>query len=243
MSSTLLSVDNLSVRYGRLQALDDVSFTIPEGSVLAIVGANGAGKSSLGRALSGLVTPAAGRICVQGIDITAWPADRIRRAGVAYLPEGRGVFPTLTVIDNLRMGVRWMKSKADRQASITRSFDLFPILQNRRAQKAGTLSGGEQQMLSLARSFAVLPSLLIADELSLGLAPMMVDVVFEQLEWVHHQKATIIVIEQFIHRALQFADDLMILNRGSIVWQGPTGSISHQEIVDRYMGEAANERK
>jgi branched-chain amino acid transport system ATP-binding protein len=234
----ILKLEEVSVAYGQLVALNAISVELHEGSALAVVGANGAGKSSLGRALAGLVRASSGRILMDSCDISHWSADRIRRNGLTYLPEGRGVFPTLTVMENLRVVVRWVKSREERQESIERMLELFPVLKDRCGQRAGTLSGGEQQMLSLARGLAVTPRILIADELSLGLAPKIVDVVFEQLELARQLNVTVIVIEQFIHRALDFADDLMILNQGSVVWHGPVDSISHKEIVHRYMGEA-----
>jgi branched-chain amino acid transport system ATP-binding protein len=235
-ASPLLVVDDLHVWYGVIPALFGASLTVPKGSVLAVLGANGAGKSTLARALSGLVPAHSGKIGFNGEDITGWPAHRVRRAGLTYLPEGRGIFPGLSVLDNLRMGVRRVGDKGDRDAAIGRAFDLFPVLSQRRRQQAGSLSGGEQQMLSLARGLAVSPALVVADEMSLGLAPKMVDLVFESLDRARQTGVTIIMIEQFVHRALAAADSCIILQRGVVAWTGPAGE-AKAEVLDRYLGE------
>src|SRR4051794_19653097 len=167
--SALLSVDELDVRYGSVQALFDVSIDVPEGSVVAVLGANGAGKSTLARAVSGLVPSSAGRITFAGQDITKAKPHDIRRAGLVHIPEGRGIFPGLSVQENIRMAVRRVGTPDQRRSAIDHAYDLFPRLAERRSQRAGTLSGGEQQMLALARALAVPPKLIIADEMSLGL--------------------------------------------------------------------------
>ena len=233
----ILVARGVHVHYGLSRALADVSLELPEGSSLAVVGANGAGKSSLARALSGLVTPVAGEVHFAGQDVTGWAPEKIRRLGLAYIPEGRGVFPTLSVFDNLRIAVRWLDTKAERRAGIERVVDLFPVLAKRRSQRAGTLSGGEQQMLSLARGLAVRPRVLIADEMSLGLAPMIVDAMFEQLQAARDAGVTIVLIEQFVHRALDFADQVIVLRKGSVAWAGAAASIDQRAILDQYMGE------
>ncbi len=239
MSDALLSVESLGVAYENVQALFDVSLEVPEGEVVALLGANGAGKSTLARAVSGLVPAAAGRTTFGGADITKWPAHRIRKAGLVHIPEGRGIFPGLTVQENLRMAVRRVGNPDDRQDGIERAFDLFPALPSRRSQRAGTLSGGEQQMLALARALAVPPRLIIADEMSLGLAPLVVDSVFASIETACRQGVTVLLIEQFIHRALGLAQRAVILRQGSVAWSGPS-SEARQEVLDRYLGEAAH---
>ena len=232
-----LRVESLDVWYGEFLALSGVSIEAAPGSVTAVLGANGAGKSSLARAVAGLVPARSGRIILDGTDIGPWPADRVRRAGLAYVPEGRGIFPGLSVLDNLRMAARLAGGRGERRSAIDRAFALFPVLSERRSQSAGTLSGGEQQMLGLARALAVEPRLIVADEMSLGLAPRVVERVFEALGAVRDQGITLILIEQFVHRALAVADRCVILTRGSVAWEG-AASEAGGEVLDRYLGEA-----
>jgi branched-chain amino acid transport system ATP-binding protein len=232
----LLEVQGLDVRYGTSQALFGVSFDLAPGTVLAVLGVNGAGKSTLARAISGLVAPAAGRVTFDGRDITGVPAHRIRRLGLTYIPEGRGIFPGLTVIDNLRMAVA-QEQRHERATAIERAVERFPVLGQRKSQSAGSLSGGEQQMLALARALAVSPRLVIADEMSLGLAPIVTESVFEGLEDARRSGITIVLSEQFVHRALAMADSCVILTRGRVGWSGPA-SDAGQEVIDRYLGEA-----
>jgi branched-chain amino acid transport system ATP-binding protein len=233
----ILSAERICVTYGSGLALNGVTFSVPAGSSTAVIGLNGAGKSSLARVLSGLVKPCGGTVRIDGQDVTARPASQIRRLGVSYIPEGRGVYPSLTVADNLRMATRWVSSRSARRAAISNAFELFPILADRKQQQAGTLSGGEQQMLALARGLATPPRVLIADELSLGLAPKIVDEVFEHLNNARASGVTVVLIEQFVHRALDFADQLLVLRRGEMAWSGPSSELSYDAIVDRYMGE------
>ena len=236
MSESLLTVTDLDVRYGTSRALFEVSIDVAPGSVLAVLGANGAGKSTLARSISGLVQPFSGTIVFDGTDITGKPAHQVRRRGLTYIPEGRGVFPGLSVLDNLRMAVAGEK-RPERAAAIDRAIALFPVLGSRRTQLAGSLSGGEQQMLALARAVAVLPKLIIADELSLGLAPQVVDSVFESLEETRRAGVTIVLSEQFVHRALALADSCVILTRGRVGWSGSAADAG-AEVIERYLGEA-----
>jgi branched-chain amino acid transport system ATP-binding protein len=239
VSDTLLSVQNLSVRYASVQALFDVSIDVPEGSVVAVLGANGAGKSTLARTASGLVPAFAGTVTFGGRDITKWHPHRIRREGLVHIPEGRGIFPGLSVQENLRMAVRRVGSSDQRKSAMTNAYGMFPVLADRRGQRAGTLSGGEQQMLALARALAVPPRVIIADEMSLGLAPLVVDFVFESIERASKTGVTIVLIEQFIHRALSLASECVILRQGSVAWTGPADQ-ARQEVLDRYLGESAD---
>jgi branched-chain amino acid transport system ATP-binding protein len=236
MSEFLLEVENLDVRYGPSQALFGVSVDVSPGSVTAVLGANGAGKSTLARTVSGLVPAAAGRISFDGRPINGQSTHRIRKLGLTYIPEGRGIFPGLSVIDNLRMAVAQEK-RGERSDAIDRAIGLFPVLGQRRTQRAGSLSGGEQQMLALARALAVPPRLIIADEMSLGLAPIVAESVFRSLEEAAKSGITIVLIEQFVHRALALADSCVILTRGRVGWSGPA-SEARQEVLDRYLGEA-----
>ena len=232
----ILEVSELCVKYADATALHEVSFSVGSRSVTALLGANGAGKSSVARAVSGLIRAQSGRIRFDGEDVTSVSADRIRRLGMAYLPEGRGIFRSLTVDENLRVALQGVP-KAERPAAIERAIELFPILGERRRQTAGTLSGGEQQMLSLARVLARQPRLLIADEISLGLAPLVVEEVFAGLQRVIELGVSVVLIEQFVHRALQIADRCHVLRRGRLVWSGEA-SEAGTELVEHYLGGA-----
>jgi len=236
-SGAALRIEDLYVSYGQSQALFGISLEVEAGQVLAVLGPNGAGKSTLGRAASGLVPVVSGHVRFDDQAITGWPPHRVRRAGLAYIPEGRGIFPGLTVIDNLKMATRQVGGRTERQSAIDRAVELFPVLGRRAQQRAGSLSGGEQQMLAMARALAVDPQLIIADEMSLGLAPLMVDQVFASLEQARSTGITIVLIEQFIHRALAFADSCIILTRGSVGWRGPA-AYAGQEVLEQYLGEA-----
>jgi branched-chain amino acid transport system ATP-binding protein len=235
----LLSVDGLDVTYGAVRALFEVSIDVPAGAVVAVLGANGAGKSTLARTVSGLVPSTKGTVTFDGRDVTKAKPHEIRRAGLVHIPEGRGIFPGLTVQENLRMAVRRVGTSEERRDGIDHAYELFPRLAERRTQRAGTLSGGEQQMLALARALAVPPKLIIADEMSLGLAPIVVDTVFESIERAAQTGVTVVLIEQFIHRALSLASRCVILMRGSVAWSGASTD-ARQEVLDRYLGESAD---
>jgi branched-chain amino acid transport system ATP-binding protein len=236
MTEPILEVRDLDVCYGSSQALFGVSLTVQPGTVIAVLGANGAGKSTLARAVSGLVAPSSGTVFFEGRDVTGVPAHRIRRQGLTYIREGRGIFPGLTVLDNLRMAVA-QERRQDRAGAIERAIERFPVLGRRGTQRAGSLSGGEQQMLALARALAVSPKVIIADEMSLGLAPLVAESVFEGLEEARRAGITIVLSEQFVHRALAMADTCVILTRGQVGWAGPASGAG-QEVIDRYLGEA-----
>jgi branched-chain amino acid transport system ATP-binding protein len=235
--SAALVVEDLAVRYGDATALSGVSFEVPAGRVLAILGPNGAGKSSLARAVSGLVRPHSGKVIFDGHDMASWSANRIRRAGIVHLPEGRGVFRSMSVIDNLKMAAASVDGRQARKDAVALALEIFPVLAARRRQLAGSLSGGEQQMLSLARGLATNPKLIVADEMSLGLAPMMVDLVFDGLDRARKSGASVVMIEQYVHRALAFADHCLILQRGNTAWYGPADKAG-AEVLGHYLGEA-----
>jgi branched-chain amino acid transport system ATP-binding protein len=235
VSEAALVVEGLEVSYNSVRALYGVSFQLEAGKTLAVLGPNGAGKSSLARTVCGLVPATGGRILVSGTDVTSWSPHRIHSLGVTYVPEGRGVFPTLSVADNLRVAVWHLKGRLARSAAIERSYEIFPILANRRGQLAGTLSGGEQQMLALARAFSSDPRVIVADELSLGLAPLIVDQVFESLHAAQSLGASLIVIEQFVERALAMSDDCLILRHGKIAWEGNAADAT-RAVRDEYLG-------
>jgi branched-chain amino acid transport system ATP-binding protein len=236
VTEPILDVRDLDVLYGPSQALFGVSIAVEPGTVVAVLGANGAGKSTLARAASGLVPRAVGTVRFDGHDVTRLSPHRIRKLGLTYIPEGRGIFPGLSVLDNLRMAVA-QERRQDRSSAIDLAIDRFPVLGQRRTQRAGSLSGGEQQMLALARALAVSPKLIIADEMSLGLAPLVAESVFEGLEEARRSGITIVLTEQFVHRALAMADTCVILTRGRVGWSGPA-SDAGQEVIERYLGEA-----
>jgi branched-chain amino acid transport system ATP-binding protein len=235
MSGVHLVVDEIDVRYGAARALSGVSLDIGPGSAVAILGANGAGKSSLARAITGVVTPSGGQVAIDGQRVTRWAPHRIARLGVAHVPEGRGIFPGLTVLDNLRMGLRYCVARSDRDDAIGRALARFPILAERLTQRAATLSGGQQQMLALARVLAAPPRLIVADELSLGLAPILIDEVFDALREARSQGATLVLVEQFVGRALELCDTAVILRRGRIVWRGSTAD-AESAAAETYLG-------
>jgi len=237
MTEPLLVVSNLDVAYGEAQALFGVSLEVGPGAVVAVLGPNGAGKSSLAGAIGGRVRPARGQVRLGGHDVTGWPAHRMSGQGLAYVPEERAIFPHLSVIENLRVRLRYAVPRGERAAALERALDTFPVLADRRRQQAGTLSGGEQQMLSLARVLAAPPRLLVADEMSLGLAPLLVDLVFDALTRAREEGVAVLLVEQYVERALEFADRAVILRRGRVVWHG-AASDAASELVAGYLGES-----
>jgi branched-chain amino acid transport system ATP-binding protein len=238
--SLLLRVTDVEVAYGEARALFGVSFDVRAGSVTTVLGANGAGKSSLAAAIAGVVKLRAGRVEFDGHDITHRSSHAISKLGLAYVPESRNLFPHLSVKDNLWAQLRFSLPRAQRSDAYDRALELFPVLAERRRQSAGTLSGGEQQMLSLARVLAAAPKLLIADEMSLGLAPKMVDLVFESLATARDAGITVLLIEQFVERALGFADDAVVLRHGLVGWQGPAADAGNELVAEYLGGEAAS---
>jgi branched-chain amino acid transport system ATP-binding protein len=236
----LLEVTDVEVAYGEARALFGVSLSVPEGSVTAILGANGAGKSSLASAIAGVVNPSAGRVMFDGHDITGKSSHTVAKMGLAYVPESRNLFPHLSVKDNLWAQLRFSLPRAQRKDAFERAMEMFPVLGERRSQAAGTLSGGEQQMLALARVLAASPKLLIADEMSLGLAPRIVDLVFESLERARDEGVTVLLIEQFVERALGFADQAVVLRHGLVGWHGPAADAGDELLAEYLGGETAS---
>ena len=231
----MLEVSRLTVRYGAVEALRDVSVRVPAGGFVAILGANGAGKSTLLRAISGLARPNSGAITLDGEAITGLKPEAIVRRGVSHVPEGRGVFPDLTVAENLAMGAYARRSEhAARYASVLAT---FPALARRERQPGYTLSGGEQQMLAIGRALMSAPSVLTADELSLGLAPVMVNQVFATLTEARRSGVTLLVVEQNARLALKFADYLYVLKHGRVVLEGVREELERSAaLVDAYLG-------
>jgi branched-chain amino acid transport system ATP-binding protein len=237
----VLVLDNVSAAYGPYRALFDVSFRVPSGGVLALVGSNGAGKSTVARTVSGLVTATSGRILFSGTDITNLAAFRIARSGMAHVVEGRGVFSSLTVEENLTLAFRQRAGRQLLASNLERAYSAFPILGERRRQMAGTLSGGQQRLLSLAKVLVVPPKLLIADELSLGLAPVVVDAVYDGLKEINGNGTALMVVEQQVARVLELADCAVVLDRGSVAYQGePAGAGKAVEAIMARREQAAS---
>jgi len=233
----MLEIDGLSVSYGAVQALDDVSLTAPAGQVTAVIGANGAGKSTLMRTIAGLVRPMAGEVRLSGALLTGRRPEDIVRSGVVLVPEGRSTIPELTVAENLDLGGLWRDSIA-RKASKSEAFDLFPILAERSRNRADTLSGGERQQLAIARALMCAPTCLLLDEPSLGLAPL---IVTQILDLVHRlamdTNLAVLLVEQNAVTALRVAKHGIVLNLGRVVMAGPAAEISsHQDLRHAYLG-------
>jgi branched-chain amino acid transport system ATP-binding protein len=220
LGAPALEVNHVSAAYGPYRALFDVSFTVPAGSVTALLGSNGAGKSTVARVVSGLLPSTAGTIRLGGQDITGKPAYKIARAGMAHVPEGRGIFANLTVEENLVMAFRQRAGRKQVPASLERAYQAFPILGERRKQAGGTLSGGQQRLLSLAKVLVVPPHLLVADELSLGLAPVVIEAVYRGLREINAAGTALLVVEQQVDRALELATDAVILEHGDVAFAG-----------------------
>jgi branched-chain amino acid transport system ATP-binding protein len=236
-----LSVENVCAGYGPYRALFDVSFRVPAGAIVALVGSNGAGKSTVARTVSGLVTATSGRIIMAGTDITAMSAFRIARLGMAHVVEGRGVFSSLTVEENLTLAFRQRAGRKALAANLEKAYAAFPILGERRRQMGGTLSGGQQRLLSLAKVLVVPPHVLIADELSLGLAPVVVDTVYEGLSEINRNGTALVVVEQQVTRVLSLANWAVVLDRGTVAYEGePSGAGQAMESLMARREQAAS---
>ena len=233
----MLTVEDLDVFYGDAQALDAVNLSVPEGAIVAIVGANGAGKTTLIRAIAGMLRPARGRIRFRETDITGWPSYRICNLGIGQVAEGRQLFPTLTVAENLQMGAMVPRAYAHRARNYERALALFPILKERARQAAGTLSGGEQQMCAIGRGLMAAPSLLLVDELSLGLAPRAVELLTESLRAVNKSGVAILLVEQDVMNALELAERAYVIDHGRVVKSGAAMSLVNDPAIRQaYMG-------
>lgn len=233
----MLEVKNLSVSYGAIEAVKNVSFEVNEGEVVTLIGANGAGKTSILRTISGLVSPSAGEILYLGNDITKVPARKIVADGLAQVPEGRHVFAGLTVMENLEMGAFLKNNKDENAANLKKVFSRFPRLEERKNQDAATLSGGEQQMLAMGRALMSQPKLLLLDEPSMGLAPIFIQEIFDIIQDIQKQGTTVLLIEQNANKALSIADRGYVLETGKIVLSG-TGKelLESDEVRKAYLG-------
>jgi branched-chain amino acid transport system ATP-binding protein len=232
----MLKIEDLRVNYGGIEAVKGISFEVPEKKIVTLIGANGAGKSTALRTIAGLLKPACGRIFIQEKEITALPSDRIVSHGITLVPEGRRIFPDLTVLENLRIGAYLRKDKLD--DDINWMFDLFPRLKERSWQRGGTLSGGEQQMLAVARGLMSRPKLLMLDEPSLGLAPLISKMIFDIIREINKNSTTILLIEQNAHAALEICNFAYVLETGRIVMQGTGAELLNDDNIRKaYLGE------
>ncbi len=236
-----LQLDGIVAGYGKVEILHGLSLAVPEGTVVALLGANGAGKTTTLRAISGTLPCTRGTIRLQGRLIGGHSASAIARLGVALIPEGRGIFPSLSVADNIEIAVRSApdKSEAQRRAGYDKIVDTFPRLGERLSQGAGTLSGGEQQMLALSRALVCRPRVLMMDEISMGLAPIVVDQLFEAVAALRADGTTILLVEQYLTHALRLADICYVLAKGEVVFVGEPAELRDPAIVSGYLGIGA----
>jgi branched-chain amino acid transport system ATP-binding protein len=237
LTDALLEVRDLEVSYGQARALNGVSFSVPHNSLTAIVGANGAGKTTLVRAIAGMIRPARGRVSFDGADITGLESSDICELGIGQVAEGRQIFPNLTIEENLQLGGALRRSSGSYVVNRRRVFDMFPRLAERRRQKAGTLSGGEQQMLAIGRCLMANPVLIMFDEPSLGLAPLMVELVFDAILELKKSGVTILLIEQNVAESLALAEFATVLENGAVALSGTASEIADDDSVRRaYLG-------
>lgn len=234
----MLEVKNLQVYYGVIQAIKDVSFTVNEGEVIALIGANGAGKTTILHTITGLITAKGGEVLYEGIDLQKIPAHKIVSLGIAHVPEGRHVFAQLSVYENLLMGAFTRKDKAEIEESIQSVYKRFPRLQERRNQLAGTLSGGEQQMLAMGRALMSKPKIILMDEPSMGLSPILVAEIFDIIKSISKSGTTVLLVEQNAKKALSIADRAYVLETGKIVLTDDAKRLMDNEQVKKaYLGE------
>ncbi len=237
----MLTIENLQAGYGKVQVLHGISITVPKGKIVTLIGSNGAGKSTTMRAISGMIKPASGKITLAGEDITGLDSHQIAKRGLAHSPEGRRVFPTLNVLDNIRLGafVRYTNArpKGDVESDLQKALEMFPRLKERTHQLAGTLSGGEQQMLAMARAVMLNPEVFLLDEPSMGLAPILVEEVFNIISRLKNQGVTMLLVEQFAAAALKVADYGYVLENGRISVHGAATKLKDDPAVKAaYLG-------
>jgi branched-chain amino acid transport system ATP-binding protein len=237
--TALLEVAGLDVCYGDFQALFGVSLSVPRGGATALVGANGAGKTTLLRTIAGAQAAARGTVTYQGEQITAAPPNQRIARGVALVPEGRKLVPSLTVQENIQVGAvaKGPGAAASDEWPLERIYDVFPMIARRRGQRASTLSGGEQQAVAIARALAAAPALLLLDEISLGLAPLVVEALYQTLAGLRQQGTTLVIVEQDLRRAMATCDDLVCLLEGRVALAGPVAELTRDQVVAAYFGE------
>jgi branched-chain amino acid transport system ATP-binding protein len=234
----MLEIKNLQVYYGVIQAIKDVSFEVNEGEVIALIGANGAGKTTILHTITGLITAKNGEVLYEGVDLQKIPAHKIVSHGIAHVPEGRHVFSQLTVYENLLMGAYTRKDKPEIEESLANVYKRFPRLQERKGQFAGTLSGGEQQMLAMGRALMSRPKIILMDEPSMGLSPILVEEIFDIIKSISKSGTTVLLVEQNAKKALAIADRAYVLETGKIVLEGDAKHLMNDESVKRaYLGE------
>jgi branched-chain amino acid transport system ATP-binding protein len=233
----MLTLSGISASYGSVPAIAGVSIEVGEGEAIGLLGANGAGKSTILRAISGLVRLTAGSIRFDGKDLATLPAYKVSELGIAHVPEGRQVFPEMTVQENLEIGAFVARAKPDRARSLDLVFGIFPVLAERRRQLAGTMSGGEQQMLAVGRGLMLKPRLLMLDEPSLGLAPVMTDVTFQKIQEIHAMGTAILLVEQNVSRALNLVQRAYVLESGRVILHGSSTELTHnKQVQSAYLG-------
>ena len=234
----MLKVENIQVYYGMINAIKGVSFEVNEGEVIALIGANGAGKTTILHTITGLIAPKSGSVIFEGLDLTKTPAHKIVYLGMAHVPEGRRVFQQLTVLDNLKLGAFSMKDKKKIEENLAYVYRHFPRLEERKNQIAGTLSGGEQQMLAMGRALMSNPKILLMDEPSMGLSPLLVSEIFKIIEEVSKEGTTVLLVEQNAKKALSIADRAYVLETGNIVMEGKASDLLNDpRIKSAYLGE------
>jgi branched-chain amino acid transport system ATP-binding protein len=233
----MLELRDISAGYETGLVLRNVDLKVPPASVVALLGANGAGKTTLLRVASGQLRPTRGRVLFDGEDVTGQAPERLARRGICHVPEGRGVFPSLSVADNIRLSA---PAAADRRSAVARATAAFPRLGERLEQRAGSLSGGEQQMLALARTYVCDPRVVLLDEVSMGLAPRVVDEIFVHLRALAETGLSLLVVEQYVSRALELADYVYIMDRGRLTYVGEPSEISEETIARSYLGGLAS---
>ena len=235
---SMLEVKDLKVNYGMIQAIKGVSFHVEQGEVIALIGANGAGKTTILHTITGLLSPKEGSVVFEGTDLTKIPAHKIVSMGMAHVPEGRRVFANLTVLQNLKMGAYTRKDKAEIQETLKMVYERFPRLEERQNQLAGTLSGGEQQMLAMGRALMSHPKIILMDEPSMGLSPIYVNEIFEIIQEVSKSGTTVLLVEQNAKKALSIADRAYVLETGNIVLEGKASDLlDNDDIKKAYLGE------
>jgi branched-chain amino acid transport system ATP-binding protein len=233
----LLALSEVSAGYGSVRAVSNVSITVSEGEAVGLLGANGAGKSTTLRAISGLVRPTSGTITFRGKNIDSLPAYKITELGIAHVPEGRQVFPELTVKENLEIGAYIPKARAARTQTLDLVFAIFPVLAERRKQLAGTMSGGEQQMLAVGRGLMLRPHLLMLDEPSLGLAPVVAEATFDKIQEIHAMGTAILLVEQNVSRALTLVQRAYVLESGKVIMKGTSAElVNNKQVQAAYLG-------
>jgi branched-chain amino acid transport system ATP-binding protein len=236
-SQKMLEINDLNVYYGAIYALKGITFTLKKGEIVALIGANGAGKSTTLNTISGILRPRVGKIVFNGEEITQIASEDIVRKGIVQVPEGRKIFATLSVMENLEMGAFTQKDKAQIEQSVQNAFQRFPRLSERKSQLGGTLSGGEQQMLAIARGLMSAPKLLLLDEPSMGLSPLLVEQIFTIIRDINDQGTSILLVEQNAQMALSIADRAYVLETGRIVLEGPAQELLHNDmVIEAYLG-------